>query len=411
LTLASSFLFVFLLVGAGAAWAVTPLVAEAAARGDTARLRRVTRMGLWISVIYALFLMPGLIWSRPIFMVLGQEADVSAQAQTYLRIAGWGMFPALLVMVLKSYLAAMERAGIVLWVTIVSALLNGVLDYGLIFGAWGGPEMGIAGAAWASLAMEASGLVLLVIYIVRVLPEHTLFHRLWRFDPVAAGQVFRLAWPIGLTSLAEVGLFSASAILMGWLGHVALAAHGIALQLASLTFMIPLGLSQAATVRAGLAWGRGDRHAVRLGGWVALWMSVAISLCTIALFLGLPDLLVGGFVDPNDPLRPQILAYGVGLLAMAALFQFADGAQVVALGLLRGIQDTAIPMIMATVSYWGVGFVASYVMGIVLGWGGIGVWGGLALGLGTAAVFLLFRFERLSRGAGARGSSLGSFGE
>ena len=205
-------------------------------------------------------------------------------------------------------------------------------------------------------------------------------------------EVFRLGWPIGLTMLSETGLFAASAVMMGWLGTVPLAAHGIALQLASMTFMLHLGLSNAATVRAGNAFGRTDWPHMARGGLVALVLSALIALVTIVVFVAYPEPLIGVFLDPEDPARAEIIVAGVVLLILAAVFQLVDGAQVIALGLLRGAQDTRAPMVLAAVSYFGVGLPGAYILGFPMGWGGPGIWVGLVLGLAVAAVLLNHRF-------------------
>lgn len=391
-TLAGSYFFVLFLMGAGFGLAVMPMVAAAQASRDDTATRRTTRMGMWLSVLFAAAAMPLLWWSYPILILLGQDEAVATLAADYLRVAGWGLFPALLVMVLKSYLAALERTQIVLWITVLAALANGVADYMLIFGKWGAPEMGAIGAALASIVTQMVALVAIIVYAVRALPEHSLFQRLWRPDWEMFWQVFRLGVPIGMTTLSEVSLFAASAMMMGWLGAVPLAAHGIAVQLASATFMVHLGLSNAATIRAGNALGRGDRAHLKRGAVAVTAISLAVALATIALFLIFPEPLLSLFMEAGNPARPTILAIGTGLLAIAALFQLMDGAQVIALGLLRGVQDTAVPMLMAALSYWIVGIPASYVLGFVLGWEGVGVWLGLVLGLACAGVLLMWRF-------------------
>ncbi len=391
-TLASSYFFVLFLFGAGFGWAVMPMVAAAAAEEDETSIRRATRMGLWLSLIYAALLMPMLWWSYPIFIALDQEPEVSQTASEYLKVAGWGLFPALLVMVLKSYLAALERTQIVLWITVIAAVVNAITNYALIFGNWGAPELGVIGAAVASVATQVVSLVAVVIYAVRELPEHSLFQRFWRPDWEMFARVFRLGLPIGLTTLAEVSLFATSAVMMGWLGQVPLAAHGIALNLASATFMVHLGLSNVATIRAGNAFGRQDRAHLTKGAIAVTGMSLIMSALTIVLFLTCAEPLISLFMEPDDPQRPEILAIGVGLLAMAALFQLVDGAQVIALGLLRGLQDAKIPMVMAALSYWVIGIPASYYFGFIEGMEGIGVWMGLVLGLACAAVLLMARF-------------------
>ena len=391
-TLAGSFYFVLFLFGGGFGLAVMPMVATSAAEEDETSIRRSTRMGLWLSLLYGMLVMPLLWWSYPILIATDQDPQVAQTASEYLRVAGWGLFPALVVMVLKSYLAALERTQIVLWITVAAAVINGLTNYALIFGNWGAPELGVMGAAIASVVTQTVSLVAVIFYAVKVLPEHSLFQRFWRPDWEMFISVLKLGVPIGLTLLAEASLFATSAFMMGWIGQVPLAAHGIALNLASATFMVHLGLSNAATIRAGNALGRKDRAHLEKGAIAVTGMSLVVSVMTIILFLTCAEPLISVFVESDDPQRPQILAIGAGLLAMAALFQLVDGAQVIALGLLRGLQDAKVPMVMAGLSYWVVGIPASYYFGFIRGMDGIGVWLGLVLGLASAAVLLMTRF-------------------
>lgn len=395
-TLAGSYFFVFFLLGAGFAIAVMPLVAAAAGGGEERQIRRATRMGLWLSLLYGVAAMPVLLFSEQILLALGQKPEVAGPASAYLQLAGWGLFPALLVMVLKSYLAALERTQIVLWITILAAVVNGFVNYALIFGNWGAPEMGIAGAAVASIATQMVSLIAVTAYALWVLPEHEILKNFHRPDWEMFVRVFKLGMPIGLTNLSEVSLFAASAMMMGWLGTIPLAAHGVAMTLAGLTFMVHLGLSNAATIRAGNAYGRNDRAHMAMGARVVIVMSLIMAAIGITVFLLFPDPLISLFLDADEPNKPEILAVGAALLAMAALFQLADGMQVIALGLLRGVQDTNWPMVIAALSYWAIGVPASYLFGFVFGWGGVGVWSGLLLGLCFAGVFLMLRFWRHS---------------
>ncbi len=390
---ASAFFTVFIL-GSGFALAVMPMVASAVASGETAEVRRATRMGLWLSVLFGVAVYPAFWWAGPILLALGQDPHIALLGQDYLRIAGAGMVPALLVMVLKSYLAALERTQVVLWTTVGAVGLNVAVNWALIFGNWGMPEMGVRGAAVASVVVQSATFAVLAVYAA-LLPElrkHSLFTRLWRPDWAAFGRVFRLGWPIGLTGLAESGLFAASVVMMGWIGTQELAAHGIAIEISAMAFMVHLGLSNAATVRAGRASGHKDLIGLRKGAVAAIGLSTAFGFVTIAVFLLLPAPMIGAFLSPDDPQRLDIIAIGVGFLAVAALFQFADAAQVMALGLLRGVQDTQVPMIMASVSYWIIGIPTSYVLGFHMGFGGIGIWAGLVLGLVCAGVALMWRF-------------------
>ena len=386
--------FVLFILGSGFAQGVMPLVAQAGAAGDDVQVRRATRMGLWLSIGYGVLILPVLWFSGPALRGLGQDPQVAGLAQDFLRIAGFGMVPALTVMVLKSYLAALQRTQVVLWVTIAGCVLNGALAWALIFGHWGAPELGVRGAAISSLVTQVVTAALMLAYAAGFGPlrRYALFHRFWRSDPRALYQVWRLGWPIGLAGLAESGLFSASSVMMGWIGTRELAAHGIAMEIAAITFMVHLGLSNAATVRAGRAIGEGDRVGLRDGALVAIALSGLFGLIAVALFLSLPGPMIGLFLASDEPDRARLIAIGSGLLAMAALFQLADAAQVMALGLLRRVQDTRVPMLIAIVGYWVVGAPSSYAIGIWLGYGGQGVWFGLVIGLAMVAILLMTRF-------------------
>jgi len=390
--LGGTLFFVLFIMGSGFAWAVMPMVASAASSGEEAQVRRVTRMGLWASAMFGLACLPLTLGSATLFLLMGQDPGTSALAGEYLAIAGWGILPGLMVMVLKSALAALERTGVVLWVTLAAVALNILVNYALIFGNLGMPELGVRGAAIASVSVNLASFLVLALYVQRIMPEHAMFARLWRPDWEALARVFRLGWPIGITNLAEVGLFAASSVMMGWLGTLQLAAHGIALQVTSVIFMVHVGLSNVATVRAGQAQGRGDGLGLRAGARVVLVVSGLVALGTVVVFLTVPEVLIGLFLSPDDPDRPAVIAIGVMLLAAAALFQVVDAAQVMALGLLRGVQDTRVPMVIAALSYWAVGVPASYILGFPLGLGGPGIWLGLALGLALAGVFMLWRF-------------------
>ncbi|MCX7286614.1 MAG: MATE family efflux transporter [Rhodobacterales bacterium] len=395
---ASSFFIVYVL-GSGFAKAVLPMVAAALARGDETQVRRDTRMGLWLSIAFGIAVFPVFWWSGPILLALGQTPEVSALAQDYLRLVGFGMVPALCVTVLQSYLSALGRTQVVLVVTLAAVGVNIAVNWLLIFGNWGFPELGARGSAAATISAQVLSLVILGLY-AGLLPSLRRFHlwqRFWRPDWPALQQVWRLGVPIGLTGLAEGGLFHASALMMGWIGTVELAAHGIALEIAALTFMLHVGLSMSATIRVARFHGQGDRSGLRLASKVAVAMSLGVALASIILFLSVPEQIVALFLDMAKPESAAIVAYGAVLLMLAALFQLADGMQVMALGLLRGVQDTRVPMVLATVSYWFVGIPCSYMLAFPMGLGGVGLWLGLVTGLVCASASLMWRFWRLAR--------------
>lgn len=391
-TIAGTFFFLTFIVGSGFAQAVTPVVAAAAEAGDDQQVRRATRMALWLSIIYGGVIMIPFIWTEAILIAIGQDAQVAAEAQIYLHVVAFQMIPALLVMTFKSFLAALEKTAIILWSTIGTAILNGFLNYALIFGNWGAPEMGIKGAAIASLTMTCLNVAILLTYALWKTPQFKLMQNVFAPDTEIMKRVFALGWPIGLTSLAEGGLFAASAVMIGWLGPLPLAAHGIAIQLASLTFMVHIGFSQAATVRAGRALGRRDEESLRRGGKVAITLSAVFAFVTMFVFFLIPEPLILAFIDPDEPAKIELLKIGVALLACAGLFQVVDALQVMALGLLRGVQDTQVPMIMATFSYWVIGMPVGYFLAFPMGYDGVGLWLGLVVGLSVASVLLLWRF-------------------
>ncbi|MBW7922724.1 MAG: MATE family efflux transporter [Rubellimicrobium sp.] len=393
-TIATSFYFNIFILGAGFGNGVLPLVAAAVAAGDETRSRRVTRMGLWLSAGFALLTLP-LFWNTGlIFRVMGQQPEVVALAQDFMRIAMWGLFPWLGVNVLRCYLSAQLLTAVQLWVTSGAVVVNAVLNYGLIFGAWGLPELGIRGAALGSVIVQTLTFAALAVYTTWRLPEARLWQRIWRVDGSAMRDVFRLGWPIGVTALSETGLFTVSALMMGWIGTLELAAHGVASQLAALTFMFHIGMTQAATVHAGGAFGRRDQAELVRVGLASILVALGFAALVVLTFVSFNHELVGLFLRAEDARRDFVVIIGAELLLFAALFQFADASQAVALSLLRGVQDTRIPMWLAAFAYWCVGVPAGYLLAFHAGLGPAGIWLGLTAGLGTAALLLMLRFWR-----------------
>ncbi|VVT24079.1 MATE family efflux transporter [Rhizobium sp. EC-SD404] len=394
--LATQGFFLVFIFGVGFAQAVMPVAASAEGRGDIRGVRRSVRMGLWVLMLFAALVMLPMWHTETILLSLGQQPAIAALAGEYMRVAQWAMFPALIMMGLRSYLAVVGKAHVLMWATFVGVFLNIGLNYLFIFGNFGFPALGIVGAAVASLGTNLFGAAWLFWYTSSkdVLKKYELYVRFWRPDWPAFFDVVRLGWPIGLTIIAEAGLFAASSIMVGWLGTIPLAAHGIALQLASIAFMIPLGLSSAVTVRVGVAHGQRDWTGLQRAGWSGVVLAAAIGLAAAMTFLIIPGVLVGFYMDESNPNAAEVIAFAVPLLYVAAAFQIVDGIQAVAAGNLRGLKDTRMPMIIAIVSYWVIGLPAGYVFGFPLGFGAMGIWFGLAAGLTVAAVFLSLRFSK-----------------
>lgn len=397
--LASQAFFLVFIFGSGFAAAVVPMVAHAVGQGDVTSVRRAVRMGIWVVLAYAVLTFPILYFSKAILMHLGQEEDVATLAQDYLRVAQWGIFPALTLMVLRSFLSGLERGGIILYVTIGMFLANAILNYALIFGNFGAPAWGLVGAAVASVCASTVGCIAMIAYI-EIRPQtrrYELFVRFWRADWGAIRENLVLGLPISFTILAETSLFAAASLMIGTIGTTELAAHGIALQLASIAFMIPLGLAQVATVRVGLAYGRHDMQAVRRAGVAVLVVSLVFSICGSTLFAVLPQQLGGLFLDTARPDAQAVLDYAATLIVIAGVFQLADGLQAVGAGLLRGLKDTTIPMVLALIAYWPIGFACAWIFAFPLGYGGPGVWFGFVTGLAAAALMLCLRFYIIVR--------------
>ncbi len=386
--------FLVYIFGGGFAQAVMPIAASAEGNGDVRGVRRSVRMGLWVMALYSVAMMP-LLWNiEPILRALGQQPDTARVAGDYMHVAQWSLPPALMVMALRSYLAVVGRAWVALAIVVVGVACNGLLNWVLIFGNLGAPAMGVVGAGLATTLTNFVMAALILGYTAgaAALRRYELYVRFWRPDWVAFREVLRLGWPIGATIIAEVSLFSASSIMMGWIGTVPLAAHGIALQIASVAFMIPLGIGSAGTVRVGVAFGRDDRANLGRAGYTALGLGALIALGSAGLFWILPERIVGLYLDDAAPGSAEVLGYAVPLLLVAAAFQMFDSLQAVANGLLRGLKDTRVPMVIAVFSYWGVGMPVAWAFAFPLDLGGVGIWTGLALGLAVAAVLLSARF-------------------
>ncbi|OLP59484.1 MATE family efflux transporter [Xaviernesmea oryzae] len=399
MVLSGQVFFTVFIFGSGFANAVVPMVAQAMGRGDGVSIRRSVRMGLWVALIYGLITAPVLWHAEQILRLMGQQPEVAALVGRYMRIAQWGIFPALAFMVLRAFLSALERAGVILYITLAILGLNAVMCYILIFGHLGLPALGMEGAAISALVVNSMSLVLAILYLRR-LPETrdvALFTRFWRPDWSAFFEVVKLGLPIAITILAEVSLFTVASLLMGMIGTAELAAHGIALQFASIAFMVPLGLSQVATVRIGLAHGRRDGEGVTRAAIAVLVLGCLCALVGSLVFALFPAELAALYLDTDRADAAEVLARAVPFIVVAGAFQLVDGLQALASGMLRGLKDTTVPMILALISYWAIGFLSAWALAFPLGFGGIGVWYGFLIGLAAAAVSLNWRVYRFIR--------------
>jgi MATE family multidrug resistance protein len=398
--LALSLSFGMILFALGVLTASSPMMASALGeRSNAVRdVRRTFRQSLWAAVIMTIPTMIVLWNAEPVILALGQEPELARLAGIFLRGYMWVIPSWMLFQVMRNFLSAMERPG---WVLVISATgipLNALVCWSLIFGHLGMPRLGIIGAGlgssivWAAMALALAA----VILSDRQFRRFQLFGRFWRSDWPRFRAMFRLGGPIGLTMGFEGGVFSAAAYLMGLFGASSVAAHQIALQIAATTFMVPLALGQATTVRVGLAYGRRDRDGVTLAGWTAFGLSIAFMAVMATIMYAFPRELITLFLADTAE-NASVIALGVSFLMIAALFQIVDGAQVVGAGMLRGLHDTRVPMVYALFGYWAIGLGVGVALAFALDWRGIGIWMGLAAGLGMVAVLMLWRWSRRDR--------------
>ena len=391
----------FLIFGMGLVYAASPILARqlGARRHSLREVRRTVRQTMWAATAIAIPVWIILWNAEPILILLGQEPALAAEAKSFVRALQWGFLPALLYLVLRSYVAALEKPIWSLVVGLAGVVFNALVNYGLIFGHFGLPQLGLVGAGIGS-SLANSFMFAAMALVVTLHPRfrrYRLFGRFWRPDWERFRAVWRLGLPIAVTLALEVTIFNAAVFLMGWIGAEAVAAHAVALQLAALTFMVPLGLSQAVTVRVGLALGRRDRDGVTRAGWTAFTLGIGFMTLMALVMLAFPYRLVTLFLDPADPANAGVIPLAISYLFVAALFQIFDGAQAVGAGMLRGLHDTRIPMIYAATGYWVIGLATAYGLAFGLGWQGIGIWIGLAVGLAVVSFMMVARWLRRER--------------
>lgn len=398
-TLATAYFHPLMVFGFGVLSAVSPLVAQAVGRRDLRHVRRATRQGLWVALALSALLIPLILPAATVFGWIDQQPATIALAQTYISYAVWVFIPMLLFTVLRCFLSSHSDTTVILWISIVGVAVNALGNYALMFGNWGFPRMELSGAGISTVVVNTVMLVLAMAYILRHrrYRRYYLLGRFWRPDWHHFREILRIGLPIGFMLMTEVGLFAAAVMMMGWIGTAELAAHAVALQCAAIAFMVPMGLSQATTVRVGMAYGTLDRAGIHKAGWVSLVLGTGFMCLTCGLFLLMPEALIGLFLDPANPQNTQAFKLAIAFLGVAALFQLADGAQVVAASALRGMNDTTIPMVIALLGYWGCGFPVAYYLGFVKHLGGQGIWYGLATGLAMAAIMLCTRFALRER--------------
>ncbi len=399
--LGSNLYMAVLIFGIGVMAAVAPMVAiELGRKRHSVRdVRRTVRQGFWAAATMAgpmwLFLWQG----EAILKAMGQDPALSEAAASYLRTLQWSLFPFFLYLCLRGFLAALQRPFWAFAVVLFAVAFNAFANWVLMFGRLGFPALGLPGSGVATALASTLmfiGLALVVVLDRRFRRYH-LFGRFWRPDWSRYRAFWRMGLPIGTTLAFEVVIFNGAAFLMGLIGATALAAHAIAIQIASLTFMVPMGIGQAGTVRVGRAFGAGDRDGIGRAGTTAIVLSTAFMSLTALMMALVPHWLVAPFLDTSKPGAAEVAQTAMLFLLYAAIFQIADGAQVVGGCILRGLRDTRVPMVFAGMGYWGIGLPLSAALGFWTPLAGVGIWIGLVVGLAIVAVLMLTRWWRRER--------------
>lgn len=400
-TLATNLYHLVMLFALGLLTAASPMIARALGQNRFAvrEVRRTVRQGLWSAII--IFIPCALLlWNGEIILLaIGEPADLSALAGGYLRMFLWGLLPFLGFLVLRSFVSALERPQWALFAAMFGIVFNALGNWLLVFGNFGFPRLELVGSGIASTCANLSLFLILAFVVLRDrrFRRYHVFGHFWQADWPRFRAFWALGLPIAALSTFEISVFNAAAFMMGWIGEASLAAHAVAIQLAGISFMVAVGLSQAITVRVGRAYGAGDRDGVTRAGWIGIGLGMLAVTISAILMTVMPVTLVSAFLNIHDPANATAVEFAVSFLAFAALFQLADGGQVLGIAALRGLHDTRVPMIYAVIGYWFIGLPLCVYLGFGAGFGGDGIWMGLAVGLFVVAILMLARWMRRER--------------
>jgi MATE family multidrug resistance protein len=399
--LGQTVLFAAFVLGMGLVSAVAPLAAQAFGAREPRMVRRSLRVGLWAALMLGVPMTALQYFGEDILRRLGQDATSAHLAGIYLLGLGWCLVPGWWFIALRSFMGAVNRPEPALWITLAAIPVNTLLAYALIYGEFGLPRLELLGAGVATttvnLAMCIAGFW--IAYAQPPFRKYRVLGRFWRIDWTLLAELIVVGAPIAGAFLLEYGLFATAAILMGWIGTTALAAHQIALQTAAILFMVPFGISMAATVRVGHAVGRHDAAATRRAGFTAIalgagFMAVMV-LVIVAFRHDIPLLFLGAASSTAE--AEATVALAATLLAFGSTFFVVDGVQTIAAGALRGLNDTRVPLLFAALSFWVVGFATSYTLAFLARMEAVGIWIGFTVGLGLYALLLVWRFNALTR--------------
>ncbi|MFT7055008.1 MAG: MATE family multidrug resistance protein [Candidatus Endobugula sp.] len=391
---ANSIVMVLMMFGIGVSYGITPLVAQADGEGDTTKISRLLRHGILLCGATGLGLMLlGYLLSFA-FDGFGQPEEVISMGTPYYYVILASLIPLMIFQNFRQFLEGLSITKPTMYISIGANLINILLNYLLIYGKFGFPELGLIGAGWGTLISRLFMAIGLLIYIGKG-KRTEIFKEGLRIFSISAAYfkpMLKIGVPSGAQFVFEVGAFSVAALMMGQLGVVPLAAHQIAISLVSLSYMMATGIAAASTVRIGNQIGKRDAFNLKRAGNMSFIISlIFMAFCSVIFIAGnqfFPTL----YVDD-----PELIQIAGSLIIVASFFQLSDGVQVVGLGALRGMSDVKIPTIITLISYWVLGIPASYLFGFVLEMGPEGIWYGLLVGLSASAIALFVRFKILAK--------------
>ena len=380
----------FVLTGTSALASVSALAAEAYGAGRPRYVGKIARQGLWVALFMALISVPIMGHLQGGLNALGQDPMVIPLAHSYLVVVRWGLLPALGFVVLRGTISAISSTRPIMVIVLAATVLNGIGNYVLAFGKLGFPAMGLAGLGLASAIAHWTMFLSLLAYLLW--PQTQKFRAYdfcqgwYRLDLQPLKRIVQVGWPIGLATFWEHGLFTVMTFWMGILGTAVLAANQIALQTVVVVFMVPLAFSQGAPIRVGQWLGQRNWPQIKQAATVSIGLTTLFMAIAALALIVYPQALVGLYLDLNDPANAETIRFSCTLLRVAGCGQIVDGFQRVMNGVLQGLQDTRIPMILGIAAYWGAGCTTGYWLGFHTALGGIGVWIGSYVGLTVASI-------------------------
>jgi multidrug resistance protein, MATE family len=390
--LAAALFMMVLVICSGLVLGLTPLLAAAQGNEDRTLSQTLTHQGWWLAGLVSI---GGtiIIWLLPNFLV-SQSTEVVAEARIYLQVMVGGFFPALAFAMLKSVVSIVSNPQVVTIAVVSGTVFNGLGNYILGFGHFGVTALGLRGLAIASTASYWLMLIILVVHLFISLPGKGFVSGWMPLKLPILRTILQLGWPLAVGFGLEIGLFTTVTYLMGSFGAVALAANQIVFQTTVITFMVPLGMSMATTVRVGQFFGRKDWPGVKRSARISFWLSILYMSGTASIMLLFPRSIAGLYLDLADLRNRETIELATQLLQVAAVMQIGDGIQTAVVGALRGLQDTRMPMILGFVAFWCCGLVLAYLLGFYLHWGAVGLWIGQCVGVQVAAITYYWRFRR-----------------